>query len=327
MYILDLFLVYLIKYYFEKRKGTELSKIKRKAVNFTLWCVPLKFILLFLILANHIPTIYSEYGKLSYNNLTEKEWTVHSQAIWGMTLFYPVWAPAYYVLTKVRSKDKDFVVGHLMLEPKEKCLDSSFKNIKACERYLHLISHEVNFQEEFLKNVDIYWGKNPERVCNTNEPFTRGFREVIREKANVKFPDKADSRRKGRWRSNKGVQTYLKYFKSHLTYSALNGCGSSAYENFDQIYFEESLNGWAWRGGEKTSKYFKFTCDKYEEACYFIWMRNYIHLYNKYDSTAEDLREYVCSRHRHEFCKYPRGLSGKEKFKIIRAYQDKHKDK
>ena len=323
MYILDLILVYIIKYYFEEKIGTEQALLKKKAVKFTLWLIPVKCILLYLILGNYIPTTYKEDGKFNYLNLTESEWTVHSQAVWGLTLFYPAWAPPLYILTKVRSGDESFSATHRMREPKKKCLKSSWSNIKACEKYLYRIGFSPSFQEEYLEGLDTYWKKNPERVCETVGGMVLGAKETIKKVAMKKYPyDPKSGADRAEWKYSENYKIYKKYLRSHLENSALNGCAKAARSNFNFIEIGENSNR-SWYGGEESTKYFKFICENYEESCYDIWLSSYQIMYKKNHKLANALHKEICTKYNYEFCSYSRDMTLREENKIVKAYKDK----
>ena len=312
MYILDLILVYVIKYYFEEKIGTEQALLKKKAVKFTLWLIPVKCILLYLILGNYIPTTYKEDGKFNFNNLTKDEWVVHSQAVWGLTLFYPAWAPPLYILTKVRSGDESFSATHRMREPKKKCLKSSWSNIKACEKYLYRIGFSPSFQEEYLEGLDTYWKKNPERVCETVGGMVLGAKETIKKVTMKKYPyDPKSGGEETKWIYSENSKIYKKYLRSHLESSALNGCAKAARNNFDFIKIGEHSN-FSWYGGEKSTKYLRFICKNYKETCNEVWLGSYKIMYRKNMPLANLLHDELCIDNKYRFCGYAREMTSKE---------------
>ena len=266
MYILDLILVYIAKYQYDKRKDVEETKLKSRALKFTLCLLPVKIALIFLILGEHIPTRYQEEGKININNLTQNEWGLYSQGIWGLTLFYPLWQPPLYLATWLRSKDEHFAISHLMDEPKRLCLKSKWSDVENCENYLYTISHTEKYLDEFVKGVDIYWTKNPDRTCPMAEPFVRGFKEAVKITVNKKFPNRIDSKLRNKWEYSKVNEIYLKYYKVHLEESAANGCAEAANQNFYQLKFGERAKG-IWEGGEESTQYFRFICDNFELLC------------------------------------------------------------
>lgn len=319
MYILDLILVYIAKYQYDKRKGVEETKLKNRALVFTLCALPVKIALIFLILGEYIPTRYQEEGKVNINNLTQNEWGLYSQGIWGLTLFYPVWQPPLYLATWLRSKDEYFAISHLMSEPKRLCLKSKWSDVKNCENYLYTISHTEKYLDEFVKGVDVYWTKNPERVCPMAEPFVRGFRQPILKMAYEKFPNRKDWKKRRNWKNAKGFDLYNKYYKKHLEYSAKEGCGGAAEQNLFQIIFGEEIEE-SWKGGGRSANYLLFICDSFKKECYDGWINSYEIKYKENLPLANKLHKEICSKHDNPFCAYPRDMSLTEFNKIPYPY-------
>ncbi|CBW26209.1 putative membrane protein [Halobacteriovorax marinus SJ] len=309
--VIDLLILNLIVFIYFRRKGMSAEKSLKKGFKAMLIATPIKFALIFLLVPQYLP-IYPEKRKLS-----ETEVNMIGTAIWGYTIFYPVWGSYYYGMSTYRSKFKpDFYIDEDVSKYGELCEDSKWSDFEPCHKYIQNLGDLKKYESRFLVDAKKFLTKFPDRRCDSIHAIIGGLSNFSKESSGEK---KQLAGAQGV--SNFGERLASLYFGHFDDFFAPyeDQCHKIAHKKF-YIYFHSKKGDYF---DNDMNNYLQFVCEKYNSYCSRYWERFYSVSYDQNYAIANELHQELCEKWpKMRMCRTPRGQSIKEYNNMIEKIRE-----